>query len=233
MEKVEGGELFNHISRNKTLAEREAVRIFRQILAAVAYCHKFNICHRDLKPENILLDGNGDVKIADFGLAALQPAGTTLKTFCGSPHYAAYEIVKGYPYSGAKADIWSCGVILYVMLTGTVPFPGNDMNETLSKIKRCYYIMPREVSREAADLITKIMQRNPDLRPTIDEIWAHPLLRKYGSEEQPTIPTLLSSDVIMQPKKRTDLDRAVLIYMQSLWHHATEKTLIEKLMSDE
>src|SRR5262245_22486992 len=113
MEYVEGGELFSYMSEQGALPEFEVVHIFRQIIAALGYCHRINIHHRDLKPENILLDrDNLQIKLVDFGMAALQPQGKKLTTPCGSPHYAAPEVIGTKPYDGARADIWSCGVIL-------------------------------------------------------------------------------------------------------------------------
>ena len=136
LEHVEGGELFDYVSSNGALPEEEAVRLFRQIIGGLSYCHRFNICHRDLKPENILLDGARNVKLADFGMAALQPKGKWLNTSCGSPHYAAPEIILGDPYRGDKADIWSVGIILFAMLNGFLPFDGGDLTTTLRLVKK-------------------------------------------------------------------------------------------------
>jgi serine/threonine protein kinase len=121
---VNNGELFDYITRRAHgLEEETALMFFRQILSAVGYCHSFNICHRDLKPENILLTKDLEIKIADFGMAALhQSPDHRLKTSCGSPHYAAPELIKGNTYRGNQADIWSLGVILYAMLSGILPF---------------------------------------------------------------------------------------------------------------
>ena len=123
MEYVDGGELFHYVESRRGLPEDETIYIFRQIVAALLYCHRLHICHRDLKPENILLNQQTlQVKLIDFGMAALQPQGRQLSTPCGSPHYAAPEVVSARPYDGKQADVWSCGVILYVMLTGTTPY---------------------------------------------------------------------------------------------------------------
>ena len=111
LEYVEGGELFHYISRNGRLPEGEAIRIFRQMIAGLSYCHRFSICHRDLKPENILMDRHGNIKIVDFGMAALQPANKWLTTSCGSPHYASPEVIQAKNYRGDRADIWSSYVL--------------------------------------------------------------------------------------------------------------------------
>ncbi|VDP32560.1 unnamed protein product [Soboliphyme baturini] len=116
LEHVSGGELFDYLVRKGRLPPKEARRFFRQILSALDYCHAHNICHRDLKPENLLLDDRSNIKIADFGMASLQVEGALLETSCGSPHYACPEVIKGEKYDGKKADVWSCGVILYALL---------------------------------------------------------------------------------------------------------------------
>jgi serine/threonine protein kinase len=121
---MQGGELFDYVSNNGPLPEEEAVRFFRQIIAGLGYCHQFNISHRDLKLENILLDACRSVKLADFGLAALQPAGRWFTTAYGSPNYAAPELIHQRKYRGDKADIWSCGIIqLPNRLSGTTVVP--------------------------------------------------------------------------------------------------------------
>ncbi|CAF0998125.1 unnamed protein product, partial [Didymodactylos carnosus] len=119
MEYVAGGELFDYIVKKGKLTEAEARPFFQQIISGVDYCHRHMIVHRDLKPENLLLDDASHVKIADFGLSNMMKDGELLKTSCGSPNYAAPEVVSGELYAGPEVDIWSCGVILYALLTGT------------------------------------------------------------------------------------------------------------------
>ncbi|MCO5576758.1 hypothetical protein L7F22_030577 [Adiantum nelumboides] len=119
MEYVAGGELFDHLVHKGKLSPEEARAYFRQIIFGVDYCHRFNICHRDLKPENLLLDASKrTVKVADFGMAALQPSERMLETSCGSPHYASPEIVSGKSFKGTASDIWSCGIILFACYVG-------------------------------------------------------------------------------------------------------------------
>jgi 5'-AMP-activated protein kinase catalytic alpha subunit len=116
MEYAEGGELFDYIVTRKRLKEKEACKFLQQILSGIEYIHKLRIVHRDLKPENLLLDKNKNIKIVDFGLSNTYKAGSTLKTACGSPCYAAPEMIAGKRYHGITVDIWSCGVILFAMV---------------------------------------------------------------------------------------------------------------------
>lgn len=116
MEYIDGGDLFSYITKRGKLDEAEAFHFFHQIVLGVAYCHNLLICHRDLKPENLLVTQHGHIKIADFGLANLLSSDSLLSTKCGSPHYVGPEILTSKTYNGAKADLWSCGVILYAML---------------------------------------------------------------------------------------------------------------------
>ncbi|KAL2842223.1 hypothetical protein BJY01DRAFT_249172 [Aspergillus pseudoustus] len=237
LEYVEGGELFDYVSKHGPLPEEEAVRLFRQIIAGLGYCHRFNICHRDLKPENILLDGNHNIKLADFGMAALQPAGHWLNTSCGSPHYAAPEIIYGRKYRGDKADIWSCGIILYALLTGFLPFDGGDLHTTLQLVRKGDYMIPPNVSDEAADLIQRILQKKPEDRISMREMWKHPLLKKYEKFHQAICnhhlgpaPPLTPQDC-GPPVVRQDIDVDLLRNLQTLWHDVKPEHLIERLLS--
>ena len=242
LEYVEGGELFDYVSCYGALPEDEAVRLFRQIIGGLSYCHRFNICHRDLKPENILLDSRRNIKLADFGMAALQPAGRWLNTSCGSPHYAAPEIICGKPYCGDKADIWSVGIILFAMLNGFLPFDGGDLTTTLKLVKKGEYFLPPSLSIEASDLIQRILQKRPEDRITMAEIWRHPLIKKYEKYHQSLVPegelvgplpALTAEDCGRRVSKRSEIDPELLRNLQTLWHGEKQDTLIEKLMSDE
>ncbi|ORX51587.1 Pkinase-domain-containing protein, partial [Hesseltinella vesiculosa] len=136
LEYIEGGELFEYLISRGRLTENEARKYFQQIIYALDYCHRHLICHRDLKPENLLLDKAKNIKICDFGMASLQPQGSLLETSCGSPHYASPEIVNGIPYNGSASDIWSCGVILFALLNGHLPFDDDNMHNLLQKIQQ-------------------------------------------------------------------------------------------------
>ncbi|KAK5064739.1 hypothetical protein LTR84_000573 [Exophiala bonariae] len=241
LEYVEGGELFDYVSGNGALPEGEAVRLYRQIVAGLSYCHRFNICHRDLKPENLLLDSNRNIKLADFGMAALQPEGKWLNTSCGSPHYAAPEVVNGQQYRGDKADIWSTGIILFAMLNGFLPFDGGSLGKTLSLVKKGEYYLPPSLSVEASDLIQRILQKRPDKRISMEDIWKHPLMRKYEmyhtslSAPQPLIGAAPPPEIHTQSKRvsrRSEIDTEVLRSLSTLWHGENEDELIRRLMNE-
>lgn len=249
MELVEGGELFNHIQNNGRLPEPEAVRLFRQIISGLAYCHSFHICHRDLKPENILLDGEGNAKIADFGMAALQPANQWLHTSCGSPHYACPEVISHQPYRGDLADVWSAGVVLFAMLCGYLPFQSDledekaQGSEICQKVMDVDYRLPEDVlSWEAMDFIWHCLQGNPSKRIRIRQMWEHPLMQKYQRLDPidalgryyigPTS-QLSAKDCGPVFKYRSQIDPEILRNLRNLWHSVSERELSKRLMSAE
>ncbi|KAL2263139.1 hypothetical protein VTK26DRAFT_8037 [Humicola hyalothermophila] len=235
-EYVEKGDMFEFINWNGPLAEEEAVFYFRQIMTALEYCHSFNICHRDLKPENILLKSNGQIKIADFGMAALQQNPThQLRTACGSPHYAAPELLRHQYYKGSAVDIWSMGVILFAMLAGRLPFDDDDMHIMLAKAKRAQYKMPQHLTTEAKDLIGRILVDQPARRITMKQMWRHALIKKYeyldefqkwDGQFQGSLPRM---DNVPIPD---EIDMQILRQLKALWHAYSETSLREKLMQD-
>jgi serine/threonine-protein kinase HSL1 (negative regulator of Swe1 kinase) len=241
LEYVQGGELFDHIVSNRGLPESEAIRIFRQMIAGLSYCHRFSICHRDLKPENILMDGNRNIKIVDFGMAALQPAKQFLKTACGSPHYAAPEVIRSEGYSGDKADIWSCGVILYAMIVGTLPFDGTSFDDVIQAVLAGEYEIPAGVSEEAADLIFRMLQPNPKQRIPIQKMWQHPIIQNYakldctdaqGKAYIGPAPPLTVNDCGPPIRHHNDIDPEILRNLQNLWHGASEEEIAQRLLND-
>ncbi|KAJ4052661.1 Protein kinase [Fusarium oxysporum] len=169
-----GGELFDYIVQHGRMKEPEARRFFQQMLCAVEYCHRHKIVHRDLKPENLLLDENLNVKIADFGLSNIMTDGNFLKTSCGSPNYAAPEVIGGKLYAGPEVDVWSCGVILYVLLVGRLPFDDEHIPSLFAKIAKGTYSIPQWMPAGAANLIKKMLVVNPVHRATIEDIRADP-----------------------------------------------------------
>ncbi|CAI5941865.1 unnamed protein product [Closterium sp. NIES-64] len=174
MEYVKAGELFDYIVEKGRLLEDEARRFFQQIVSGIEYCHRNMVVHRDLKPENLLLDAKGNVKIADFGLSNVMRDGHFLKTSCGSPNYAAPEVISGRLYGGPEVDVWSCGVILYALLCGSLPFDDENIPNLFKKIKGGIYALPHHLSAGARDLIPRMLLVDPMKRITIPEIRHHP-----------------------------------------------------------
>ncbi|EPQ52097.1 Pkinase-domain-containing protein [Gloeophyllum trabeum ATCC 11539] len=159
LEYVEGGELFDYLVNHGKLRTLQALAYFKQIVYGLNYAHTFAIIHRDLKPENILIQSFNPplIKIADWGMAAFAPPDRQLDTSCGSPHYASPEIVNGSKYEGTATDIWSCGVILFALVTGRLPFDDKNVRTLLSKVKVGKYEVPAYVDPQAKDLITRML----------------------------------------------------------------------------
>ena len=187
MEYASSGELFDYIVSNTRLKEKEACLFFQQIISGIEYIHKLNVVHRDLKPENLLLDHNNRIKIVDFGLSNTYNQGEELKTACGSPCYAAPEMIAGKKYGGLKVDIWSAGVILFAMVCGYLPFEDPNTGELYKKILACSYKAPKYISEEAKDLIRLILNTNPEERLGIEGIRNHPWFKQVHEETCPGI----------------------------------------------
>ncbi|KAF5461773.1 hypothetical protein F2P56_017846 [Juglans regia] len=170
MEYVPGGQLTDKMSYSKKLEEREARRLFQQLIDAVDYCHSKGVYHRDLKPENLLLDQKGNLKVSDFGLSALQKPGGTLTTACGSPSYVAPELLANKGYDGAAADVWSCGVILFELLAGHLPFDDSNLINLYKKICRAEYTCPEWFTEDQKKLLSRILDKNPESRMSIPDI---------------------------------------------------------------
>nr|AGT16321.1 CBL-interacting protein kinase [Saccharum hybrid cultivar R570] len=176
LEYVNGGELFDKIALKGKLTEKEARKLFQQLIDAVAYCHEKGVYHRDLKPENVLVDAKGNIKVSDFGLSALpqnQRKDGLLHTTCGSPNYIAPEVLLNKGYDGSMSDIWSCGVILYVMLTGNLPFDDQNVVVLYQKILKGNAHIPKWLSQGAQDILRKILGPNPITRIDVEGIRAH------------------------------------------------------------
>lgn len=173
LEFVTGGELFDKIASKGRLKEDEARKYFQQLINAVDYCHSRGVFHRDLKPENLLLDANGVLKVSDFGLSALAQQvreDGLLHTTCGTPNYVAPEVINNKGYDGAKADLWSCGVILFVLMAGYLPFEDSNLMSLYKKIFKASFTCPPWFSSGAKKLIQRILDPNPSTRITIAEV---------------------------------------------------------------
>ncbi|KVI06075.1 CBL-interacting serine/threonine-protein kinase 5-like [Cynara cardunculus var. scolymus] len=180
MEYITGGELFAKVVKGK-LQEDVARKYFQQLISAVDFCHSRGVSHRDLKPENLLLDANGDLKVSDFGLSALPEQlrnDGLLHTQCGTPAYVAPEVLRRKGYDGATADIWSCGVILYVLLAGFLPFQHENIMHMYKKIFKAEYEFPPWFSVDSRRLISKILMVDPSRRITIPAIMRLPWFLK-------------------------------------------------------
>lgn len=191
MELVTGGDLFDKIAAEGPMKEGPARVLFSQLLSALGYIHSKGVYHRDLKPENVLLSSEGDAKLSDFGLGTVRQADTIesagmLNTICGTPNYAAPEVLAKQAYDGAMADIWSLGVVLYVMLAGCLPFDEDDLVSLFQKISTAEYEMPPWITTEAASIISAMLQADPAGRATTDDLWAHPWMA--GMSRLATIP---------------------------------------------
>jgi len=181
LEFVNGGELFDRIAIKGKLSEEEGRRLFQQLIDGVSYCHEKGVYHRDLKPENVLVDRKGNIKISDFGLSALpQHIGNDglLHTTCGSPNYIAPEVLQNRGYDGSLSDIWSCGVILYMMLVGYLPFDDRNIVVLYQKIFKGDTQIPKCLSLGAQNLLQRILEPNPMKRITMAEIKAHEWFQK-------------------------------------------------------
>lgn len=172
MELASGGELFSKLRRRGRLNEASARRYFQQLVSAISFCHKNGVAHRDVKPQNLLLDRNGNLKVSDFGLSALpeQLKNGLLETACGTPAYAAPEVFQRGGYDGAKADAWSCGVILFVLLAGYLPFDDTNLITLYKKIQGREYKFPGWISKPARAIIYQLLEPNPSKRMSIESV---------------------------------------------------------------
>ncbi|XP_055532041.1 uncharacterized protein LOC129722550 isoform X2 [Wyeomyia smithii] len=203
------GEIFDHLVANGRMKEEEAARIFSQIISAVDYCHCKGIVHRDLKAENVLLDNEMNVKLADFGFSNTFTEGTPLRTWCGSPPYAAPEVFQGVEYDGPRSDIWSLGVVLYVLVCGALPFDGATLHDLRSVVVAGKFRIPFFMSQECEHLIRHMLVVEPEKRYTLKQIAHHKWLEMYN-----TIPILETGSY--QQTESANLDTIVMTHMLQL-----------------
>ncbi|KAK4274902.1 hypothetical protein QN277_018063 [Acacia crassicarpa] len=173
IEYAKGGELFTKLSKKGKLKEEVAHKYFWQLINAVEFCHSRGVYHRDIKPENLLLDENGNLKVSDFGLSALAESKREdglLHTTCGTPAYVAPEVIKRRGYDGAKADVWSCGVVLFVLLAGYLPFHDPNLIEMYRKIDKAEFEFPIWFSPEVHTLLSRMLDPDPNTRISMEKI---------------------------------------------------------------
>ncbi|XP_047465627.1 serine/threonine-protein kinase BRSK2-like isoform X4 [Mugil cephalus] len=215
LEHVSGGELFDYLVKKGRLTPKEARKFFRQIISALDFCHSHSICHRDLKPENLLLDEKNNIRIADFGMASLQVGDSLLETSCGSPHYACPEVIRGEKYDGRRADVWSCGVILFALLVGALPFDHDNLRQLLEKVKSGVFHMPHFIPPDCQSLLKGMIEVNPEKRLTLEAIQKHAWYlggRNEPCPEQPPPRRVCVRRIL----SLTELDPDVLDSMHSL-----------------
>ncbi|XP_048354427.1 serine/threonine-protein kinase MARK1 isoform X3 [Sphaerodactylus townsendi] len=184
IEYASGGEVFDYLVAHGRMKEKEARAKFRQIVSAVQYCHQKCIVHRDLKAENLLLDGDMNIKIADFGFSNEFTIGNKLDTFCGSPPYAAPELFQGKKYDGPEVDVWSLGVILYTLVSGSLPFDGQNLKELRERVLRGKYRIPFYMSTDCENLLKKLLVLNPIKRGSLEQIMKDRWMNVGHEEEE-------------------------------------------------
>uniref|UniRef100_A0AAQ5Z1U8 non-specific serine/threonine protein kinase n=1 Tax=Amphiprion ocellaris TaxID=80972 RepID=A0AAQ5Z1U8_AMPOC len=203
MEYASGGEVFDYLVAHGRMKEKEARAKFRQIVSAVQYCHQKCIVHRDLKAENLLLDADMNIKIADFGFSNEFTLGNKLDTFCGSPPYAAPELFQGKKYDGPEVDVWSLGVILYTLVSGSLPFDGQNLKELRERVLRGKYRIPFYMSTDCENLLKKFLILNPSKRGSLEQIMRDRWMN-VGYEEDELKPYIEPQPDYKDPR-RTDI----------------------------
>nr|XP_039265292.1 5'-AMP-activated protein kinase catalytic subunit alpha-2-like [Styela clava] len=227
MEYVPGGELFDYIVKNGKLKEFEARKFFQQIISGVDYCHRHKVVHRDLKPENLLLDSNRNVRIADFGLSNMMSDGEFLNTSCGSPNYAAPEVISGKLYAGPEVDVWSSGIILYALLCGTLPFDDEHIPSLFRKIRSGVFDVPHYLDKGAASLIKHMLRVDPMKRATVEDIRGYPWfqqdLPRYLFPEEGNTSDIINEDALAEVCKKFEVSEDEVIH--ALKHNGPEDPL--------
>ncbi|KAL6118732.1 mark2 [Pungitius sinensis] len=203
MEYASGGEVFDYLVAHGRMKEKEARAKFRQIVSAVQYCHQKCIVHRDLKAENLLLDADMNIKIADFGFSNEFTLGNKLDTFCGSPPYAAPELFQGKKYDGPEVDVWSLGVILYTLVSGSLPFDGQNLKELRERVLRGKYRIPFYMSTDCENLLKKFLILNPSKRGSLEQIMRDRWMN-VGHEDEELKPYIEPQPDYKDPR-RTDI----------------------------
>ncbi|XP_051793147.1 serine/threonine-protein kinase BRSK2-like isoform X10 [Acanthochromis polyacanthus] len=232
LEHVSGGELFDYLVKKGRLTPKEARKFFRQIISALDFCHSHSICHRDLKPENLLLDEKNNIRIADFGMASLQVGDSLLETSCGSPHYACPEVIRGEKYDGRKADAWSCGVILFALLVGALPFDDDNLRNLLEKVKLGVFHMPHFIPPDCQNLLRGMIEVDASKRLTLEQIQKHTWYQAGKNEPEPEQP-VPRKVAIRTLASAEEIDPDVLESMHSLGCFRDKDKLTKDLLSED
>uniref|UniRef100_A0A3B3HRL7 Protein kinase domain-containing protein n=1 Tax=Oryzias latipes TaxID=8090 RepID=A0A3B3HRL7_ORYLA len=232
LEHVSGGELFDYLVKKGRLTPKEARRFFRQIMSALDFCHSHSICHRDLKPENLLLDEKNNIRIADFGMASLQVGDSLLETSCGSPHYACPEVIRGEKYDGRKADVWSCGVILFALLVGALPFDDDNLRNLLEKVKLGVFHMPHFIPPDCQNLLRGMIEVDSSKRLTLEQIQKHSWFIGGKNEPEPEQPVPRKVGMRRLPSVEA-IDPDVLDSMNSLGCFRDKNKLLKDLLTED
>ncbi|XP_043190692.1 MAP/microtubule affinity-regulating kinase 3-like isoform X15 [Amphibalanus amphitrite] len=201
MEYASGGEVFDYLVFHGRMKEKEARLKFRQIVSAVQYCHSKRIIHRDLKAENLLLDSQMNIKIADFGFSNEFTVGSKLDTFCGSPPYAAPELFQGKKYDGPEVDVWSLGVILYTLVSGSLPFDGSNLKDLRERVLRGKYRIPFYMSTDCENLLRKFLVLNPTKRASLEQAIMRDKWMNSGCNEEELKPYVEPEHCMDDPRR--------------------------------
>ncbi|CAG0879385.1 unnamed protein product [Darwinula stevensoni] len=212
MEYASNGEIFDYLVANTRMTEPEARCKFREIVSAIDYCHRKRIVHRDIKAENLLLDHNMSIKIADFGFSNFYEPGAKLRTWCGSPPYAAPELFEGRDYDGPKADIWSLGIVLYVLVCGALPFDGNTLHSLRQKVLCGKFRVPYFMSSDCENLLRNMLVVDPEKRYNLTQVQEHSWMRHGDS----FFPAVYSPSHSPMEEPLVPLDEEILHYISSI-----------------
>nr|CAH7749468.1 unnamed protein product [Callosobruchus chinensis] len=228
LELGDGGDLYEYIMRHETgLPENKAREYFSQIVRAISYCHQLHVVHRDLKPENVVFfKKQGVVKLTDFGFSNKFYPGQKLETSCGSLAYSAPEILLGDSYDAPAVDVWSLGVILYMLVCGQPPFQEANDSETLTMIMDCKYDIPAHVSQNCKKLISRMLLRNPEKRATLQEIASHPWVCSANQDYQDTLP-------LVSREQLSEDDHTLIVQKIVNGNIATKEEIQESLEKDD
>ena len=210
MEYIEGKELFDYIIHKRRLSELEACKFYQQLISGIEYLGKLKIAHRDLKPENLLLDKKKNIKLVDFGLSNIYKNTELLSTACGSPSYAAPEMLSGVKYNGLNVDIWSSGIVLYAMICGSLPFEDPNNDNLYKKIKQGIFKTPEFISEKAKDFLHRILNIDPSKRYNIEQIKEHPWFNTINPKIYMSEGLLLNTYII--PIDEDIIDKMVYEY---------------------